>query len=46
MTYWIRFNYEQDTSVFGTMDGDSVDEYEGNIFENGFYRYKIEFILN
>ena len=34
MTKWIRFNYKQDTNLFGTLDGDSVDEYEGDLFEN------------
>ena len=34
MTKWIRFNFKQDTSLFGTLDGDSVDEYEGDLFEN------------
>ena len=30
MTEWIRFNYKQDTSLFGILVGDYVDEYEGN----------------
>ena len=33
MTEWIRFNYKQDTSLFGILVGDYVDEYEGNLFE-------------
>nr|MCS5553059.1 fumarylacetoacetate hydrolase family protein [SAR324 cluster bacterium] len=33
MTKWIRFNYKQDTSLFGILAGDYVDEYEGNLFE-------------
>ena len=34
MTKWIRFNFKQDASLFGILDGDSVDEYEGDLFEN------------
>ena len=34
MTKWIRFNYKQDISLFGTLAGNSVDEYEGDLFEN------------
>ena len=34
MTKWIRFNYKQDTSLFGKLAGDSVDEYEGDLFEH------------
>ena len=41
MTKWIRFIYKQDTSLFGTMDGDSVEEYEGNIFEKNNLRSDI-----
>ena len=33
MTKWIRFNYKQDISLFGTLAGDSVDEYGGDLFE-------------
>ena len=33
MTEWIRFIYKQDTSLFGILTGDYVDEYEGNLFE-------------
>ncbi|GIT08124.1 MAG: hypothetical protein CM1200mP30_17540 [Pseudomonadota bacterium] len=33
MTKWIRFNFKQDTGLFGTLDGDSVDEYEGDLFK-------------
>ncbi|GIT08370.1 MAG: hypothetical protein CM1200mP30_20000 [Pseudomonadota bacterium] len=33
MTEWIRFNYKQDTGLLGTLVGDYVDEYEGNLFE-------------
>ena len=34
MTKWIRFNFKQDESLFGILDGDSVEEYEGDLFEN------------
>ena len=34
MTKWIRFNFKQDASLLGILDGDSVEEYEGDLFEN------------
>ena len=33
MTKWIRFDFKQDESLFGILDGDSVEEYEGDLFE-------------
>ena len=33
MTKWIRFNYKEDTGLLGILDGDSVDEYGGDLFE-------------
>ena len=34
MIKWIRFHYKKVTGLFGKLDGDFVNEYEGNLFEN------------
>ena len=34
MTKWIRFNFKDDVDLFGILDSDSVEEHEGNLFEN------------